>query len=41
LARDCRIFEDKGYKVTELCAVDMFPRTVHTESVAKLERRTP
>lgn len=38
LARDCRIFEDKGYKVTELCAVDMFPRTVHVESVARLER---
>lgn len=38
LARDCRLFEDKGYKVTELCAVDMFPRTVHVESVARLER---
>ncbi|MBR6568212.1 MAG: 23S rRNA (uracil(1939)-C(5))-methyltransferase RlmD [Clostridia bacterium] len=38
LARDCRIFEDKGYKVKELCAVDMFPRTVHVESVALLSR---
>lgn len=39
LARDCRVFEDNGYKVTELCAVDMFPRTVHTESVALLKRK--
>lgn len=39
LARDCKIFESKGYKVTELCAVDMFPRTMHTESVAKIERQ--
>ncbi|MBR5437742.1 MAG: 23S rRNA (uracil(1939)-C(5))-methyltransferase RlmD, partial [Clostridia bacterium] len=39
LARDCRIFGDKGYRVKELCAVDMFPRTVHVESVALLSRK--
>ncbi len=41
LSRDCKIFESKGYKVTELCAVDMFPRTVHTESVVQLVRKNP
>ncbi|MBQ3136782.1 MAG: 23S rRNA (uracil(1939)-C(5))-methyltransferase RlmD [Clostridia bacterium] len=41
LARDCRIFDDKGYKVTELCAVDMFPRTVHVETVVQLVRKNP
>ncbi len=41
LARDCRIFEDKGYEVAELCAVDMFPRTVHVETVVLLSQRRP
>ena len=38
LARDCGIFKELGYGVERLCAVDMFPRTVHCESVAKLCR---
>ena len=38
LARDCGIFKEFGYEVEKLCAVDMFPRTVHCESVAKLCR---
>lgn len=39
LARDCGIFRDLGYEVERLCAVDMFPRTVHCESVAKLIKK--
>lgn len=38
LARDCKIFEELGYKVTKATAVDMFPRTWHVESVALLSK---
>ena len=31
LARDCKILEDKGYKVIEYTPVDLFPRTSHVE----------
>lgn len=40
LARDSGIFENKGYRVTRLCAVDMFPKTVHVESIALLSRQS-
>ncbi|MCM1544078.1 MAG: 23S rRNA (uracil(1939)-C(5))-methyltransferase RlmD [Ruminococcus sp.] len=36
LARDCKIFSELGYKTEKATAVDMFPRTVHTECVALL-----
>lgn len=39
LARDCKRFSEFGYKVDRLTAVDLFPRTVHVESVAKLIRQ--
>ena len=39
LARDCGIMSGLGYEVKRLCAVDMFPRTVHCESVALLIRK--
>lgn len=39
LARDCAVMKELGYEVTKLSAVDMFPRTVHVESVALLTRR--
>lgn len=39
LARDCAVFSELGYNVSRLSAVDMFPRTVHVESVALLKHR--
>lgn len=41
LARDCAIMKKLGYEVEKLCAVDMFPRTVHVETVVQLVRKTP
>lgn len=39
LARDCAVMNGLGYEVQRLSAVDMFPRTVHVESVALLCRK--
>jgi 23S rRNA (uracil-5-)-methyltransferase RumA len=39
LARDLEVFLDNGYKVEKLCPVDMFPGTVHVETVCLLHRR--
>ncbi len=38
LARDLRLFREKGYTAENAVAVDMFPRTKHVESVVKLTR---
>jgi 23S rRNA (uracil1939-C5)-methyltransferase len=38
LARDSEIFEGKGYLVKQITPVDMFPRTVHVETVVLMSR---
>ncbi len=38
LARDCALFGELGYEVKRLCAVDMFPRTIHCECVCLLTK---
>ena len=37
LARDCAVFDSLGYKTVEATPVDLFPRTVHVETVCLLE----
>lgn len=39
LARDIKILNKGGYKLEKVTAVDMFPNTVHVESVALLSRQ--
>lgn len=38
LARDLKYLSEKGYKTQEVQPVDMFPHTMHTESVCLLKR---
>jgi len=38
-ARDARAFADIGYNLDNICAVDMFPRTGHVETVVLLSRK--
>ena len=39
LARDLEIFLARGYEVKQICCVDMFPNTVHVETVCLLSKR--
>lgn len=39
LARDIKDFSVRGYCPERVCAVDMFPRTCHVETVAMMSRR--
>ena len=38
LVRDLEVLQAKGYKVDKVCAVDMFPETVHVETCVILTR---
>ena len=38
MARDIKMFTDKNYQLKEYTPFDLFPRTVHTECVALLQR---
>lgn len=39
LARDLKRFDESGYKIDSLTAIDLFPQTHHVETVAKLSKR--
>ncbi|WP_313129469.1 23S rRNA (uracil(1939)-C(5))-methyltransferase RlmD [Anaerocolumna sp.] len=39
LVRDLVVLQERGYRVDRVCAVDMFPGTVHVETVVLLERK--
>ena len=39
LARDLEMLQAQGYQVEKACAVDMFPGTMHVETVVKLHRK--
>ncbi len=39
LARDLVMLQERGYKVEKVCAVDMFPGTVHVETVVLLNNK--
>ena len=41
LARDLEMLQEQGYKVEKACAVDMFPGTVHVETVVLLSHKKP
>ncbi|MBR3810948.1 MAG: 23S rRNA (uracil(1939)-C(5))-methyltransferase RlmD [Agathobacter sp.] len=38
LARDLDVFLERGYEVKKICCVDMFPNTVHVETVCLLSK---
>lgn len=39
LARDLEVLQARGYEVKKICCVDMFPSTVHVETVCLLSRK--
>lgn len=38
-ARDLAVFRENGYELSRMCNVDLFPETVHVETVALLMRK--
>ena len=38
LARDLKVFLERGYRVERICCVDLFPSTYHVETVVALHR---
>jgi len=41
LMRDLLVFKEAGYEVKRCCLVDMFPGTVHVESIVLLSHKSP
>ncbi len=41
LARDLEIFQQEGYQVERVKLMDMFPRTVHVETICLLSKVNP
>ena len=41
LARDYNIFKENGYILKEISCVDMFPNTIHTETVVLMSKVVP
>ena len=39
LARDLEVLQARGYEVQRIACVDMFPGTVHVETVVLLQRK--
>lgn len=39
LVRDLEVLQEKGYRVEKICAVDMFPETVHVETACLMSRK--
>lgn len=39
LARDLKRFDENGYKIDSITAIDLFPQTHHVETVARLSKR--
>ncbi len=39
LIRDLEVLQARGYQVEKVCAVDMFPQTVHVETVVLMSRK--
>ena len=41
LARDLEVFVARGYEVKKVCCIDLFPNTVHCETVCLLSKKCP
>ena len=39
LVRDLEILQESGYKVEKVCGVDMFPQTVHVETICLMSKK--
>lgn len=39
LVRDLEMLQEGGYKVEKVCAVDMFPQTVHVETICLMSKK--
>lgn len=41
LQRDLAVLQERGYRVERMCCIDLFPGTVHCETVVALSQRKP